>query len=142
MLSATLLCWVIGVADGDTLTARCARPGGQIEQQQVRIHAIDAPELHQPFGAAARNHLRDLCLNTEARIERLETDRYGRMLAHVQCQGRDAAARLVGSGLAWVYARYASHRGDLLALQARARAVRIGLWSDSQPVPPWVWRHR
>ena len=38
-----LLCLIIGIADGDTLTARCEMPAG-IEIIKVRLAEIDAPE--------------------------------------------------------------------------------------------------
>ena len=41
-----LLCLVVAIADGDTLTARCGAPGAY-RQVHVRIAAIDAPESRQ-----------------------------------------------------------------------------------------------
>ena len=43
MLAATLLCLVIGISDGRTLTARCGEPGAY-EQVKVRPQDIDVPE--------------------------------------------------------------------------------------------------
>ena len=41
--------------------------------------------------------------------------------------------------MAWVFLRY-SRRPALLALEAKARADRRGLWIDPVPTPPWEWR--
>lgn len=139
MISVVLVCLVVGISDGDSMTVRCAAAE---PQRQVRIHAIDAPERHQSFSEAARNSLSALCLDSRARILPVDTDDYARTVAQVECRGEDAASHQVGAGLAWVYARYARMRPDLPALQARARAERRGLWSDAHPVAPWLWRHR
>lgn len=36
-------CLVVGVSDGDTITARCGAPGAY-EQVRARVAGIDAPE--------------------------------------------------------------------------------------------------
>lgn len=47
---------------------------------------------------------------------------------------------MVQNGAAWVYDQYNTDP-SLPALQREARAQKRGLWADSQPVPPWEWRH-
>jgi len=42
-------CLVVGVTDGDTITACCGNLGAY-EQIRVWLAAIDAPEKEQPFG--------------------------------------------------------------------------------------------
>lgn len=100
MLATTLLCLVVGISDGDTLTARCGQPGAY-EQVKVRIHTIDAPERKQPFGNRSRESLSELCFQQQARIQHLDTDRYGRTVASVECRGKDVAQHQVSTGMAW-----------------------------------------
>ncbi len=52
---ATLHLRVVGVHDGDTLTGL----NDQKEQVKVRLDAIDAPELGQPFGRSSKKALSD-----------------------------------------------------------------------------------
>lgn len=140
MLSSVLVCLVIGITDGDTIKARCGAPGAY-QQVTVRLAAIDAPERRQPFGEVSRQHLAALCFEQQARIAPRTKDRYGRLVADVSCQGRDAGADMVASGMAWVFERYATPGDSLLrGLQADARAMRSGLWSDPAPIEPWAWR--
>jgi len=139
MLATTLLCLVVGISDGDTLTARCGLPGAY-EQVKVRIHAIDAPERKQPFGNRSRESLSDLCFQQQARIQHQDTDRYGRTVASVECRGKDVAQHQVGTGMAWVYVRYAKGRGDLFTLERQAQQTGAGLWRDPDAVAPWDWR--
>lgn len=138
---AQMICLVVGISDGDTLTVHCG-PSAEGPVRQVRIHAIDAPEYRQRFGVQSRSHLAALCLHARARIHWLETDKYGRAIGQVECRGKDVATRQVRSGMAWVYTRYASARPDLYALQDQARSAHRGLWADTQPVAPWMWRRR
>jgi endonuclease YncB( thermonuclease family) len=137
--TTALLCLVVAIADGDTLTARCGGPGAY-EQVRVRLAAIDAPERRQPFGNVSRQHLAALCFQVGATITPKSKDRYGRTVADVACRGQDAATEQVRAGLAWVYPKYARGYQRLYDVQATAEDARRGLWADPEPVPPWEWR--
>ena len=141
MTIAALLCLVIAVSDGDTLTARCGAAHAPL-QLKVRIAAIDAPESRQAFGPQARKNLVQLCLRQRARIQVLEKDRYGRNVANVRCGDTDVASAQVRAGLAWVYTPYARQHPHLVPLQRQARASHIGLWSQRRPLAPWSYRQR
>ena len=141
MTIAALLCLVIAVSDGDTLTARCGAAHAPL-QLKVRIAAIDAPESRQAFGPQARKNLVQLCLRQRARIQVLEKDRYGRNGANVRCGDTDVASAQVRAGLAWIYTPYARQHPHLVPLQRQARASHIGLWSQRRPLAPWSYRQR
>lgn len=128
-------CRVVGVTDGDTITALC--PGN--EQVKVRLAEIDAPEKKQPFGTRSKQALSDLCFGKQAEVSPQKTDRYGRTIARVKCDGQDVSAHQVQAGMAWVYDRYVTDR-SLYQVQAMARAGGRGLWADAGPVAPWEWR--
>lgn len=139
--AADLPCKVVGVADGDTITALCQGN----EQVKVRLAEIDAPEKAQPFGAKSKQSLSWMCFGKQARISPQGRDRYGRTIGRIYCftpgvkTEIDANAEQVRRGLAWVYDRYVTDP-DLYPLQDAARAERRGLWADSAPTPPWEWR--
>ncbi|SFP17592.1 thermonuclease family protein [Variovorax sp. 770b2] len=140
--AAPRTCLVVGVTDGDTLTARCGHIGSY-EQVKVRIAAIDAPEKKQPYGQRSRQALSRLCHAEKAVITERDTDRYGRTVADVSCNGEDAGSRMVSEGWAWVYDynKIATKRGGgLFKLQDSARSRHLGLWADAKPVAPWDWR--
>ena len=135
-----LACLIVGVSDGDTLTARCDPTSNATAQTlKVRLAEIDAPEKAQPFGARSKAHLASLCFGRAAQVRAQTVDRYGRTVARVWCDGVDANAEQVRVGLAWAYERYLKDE-RLLAVQTDAREAQRGLWADVQPVPPWEWR--
>jgi endonuclease YncB( thermonuclease family) len=133
-------CLVVGVNDGDTLTARCGAAGSH-ERIKVRIAAIDAPEKNQPFGQRARQALSELCLRDMAKIYRRSTDRNGQTVADVECRNQDVARHMIAGGWAWVYDG-ATELGDapLYKAQDVVRDARQGLWRDPAAVAPWKWR--
>ena len=88
--------------------------------------------------AAARRWQRCVSENTR-QVRATETDRNGRVIAHVACDGADSGAQQVRSGMAWVYDRYVVDR-TLYDSQQQAQQERLGLWQDTAPVPPWTWR--
>ena len=136
--AALLACMVIGIADGDTLTARCDTPHGA-ENVKVRLAEIDAPEKGQPWGNRSKQHLAELCFKKSATVAPVSTDRYGRTVARVHCDGVDANAEQVRTGLAWVFSRYVTD-WTLYTVQRDAMVAKAGLWDDQHPVPPWEWR--
>ena len=132
------LCTVYGVSDGDTIKVRC----GEGEQVTIRLSGIDAPEKAQPYGQRSKEALSALCYQVQATITPKTKDRYGRTVADVECRGKDAGAEQVRTGMAWVYVKYAKGYEALYPLQEAAKAVRLGLWADPAPEPPWEWRHK
>lgn len=103
------------VIDGDTIVSDGAR---------VRLAGIDAPELSQPGGAAARSHLIRLIAGGAVRIEPLSTDRYGRMVARVHARSGDLGRMMVRDGYALSY-----YGADYRAEERLARKRRAGLWA-------------
>lgn len=132
---ADVRCRVVGVHDGDSLTCLVE----QAKTVKVRLSEIDAPELGQAFGRAAKKALSDACFGADADLNVVTQDKYGRTVARVSCDGVDVNARMVSDGMAWVYDRYATDTA-LYGLQDAARAEGRGLWSDRDRVPPWQWR--
>ncbi|ARU04725.1 nuclease [Comamonas serinivorans] len=151
------LCLVVGISDGDTLTARCGEPG-QYEQVKVRLAGIDAPERKQPFGQRARQALSDTAYMKEAELRCTKVDRYKRSICTVWVapasspegpKTLDAGLNLITLGLAWWYRDYAKEqspqeRGQYEFAETEARAKKAGLWSQlgtaEEPVAPWEWR--
>ena len=128
MMSNILICLVIGIADGDTLTARCETPVG-MENIKVRLAEIDAPEKGQAFGNRSKQHLADLCFRRSATLHPQTKDRYGRTVARVDCDGVDANVAQVTAGMAWVYDKYVIDR-TLYTSQDEARTAGRGLWTS------------
>ncbi|URI11063.1 thermonuclease family protein [Aquincola tertiaricarbonis] len=135
-IAAAVLCLVVGVADGDTLTMRC-----DDQTVKVRLAEIDAPEKRQPWGTRSRQALADLCFQQQATLRAQKLDRYGRTVGRVECSGKDASHIQVATGMAWAYRRYLTDAAILRAENA-AMAAHVGLWSDMSPLAPWEWRRR
>ena len=108
-------------------------------QQKVRLAEIDAPELGQDYGTAARETLADFVFGKTVQVVDQGKDRSGRWIARVYVEGVDINRELVGQGAAWHYAA-ASSDPSLTDLQTQAQNRKIGLWAQPKPVPPWEWR--
>ena len=126
---------VVRVQDGDTLTVLVANA-----EVRVRLDAIDAPEIAQPYGRRSRESLAALCAAKQAQVIEQGRDRHGRTIGRVSCDGISANAEQVRRGMAWVFVRYAPAGSPLYAMERDARGRREGLWADGQPTAPWEWR--
>ena len=127
------------IVDGDTLV---------IERTRIRLHGIDAPEIKQtcqrdgiewPCGQEASKALGEYVNGAELRCERLNTDRYGRVVARCfSLDGSDISEWMVSRGLALAYRRYSR---DYVDEEVDAEIAERGLWSGVFVVP-WEWRRQ
>ncbi len=125
---------VVAVMDGDTVLVRRAS-----SLVKIRLVEIDAPEKAQLFGDASKRALSDMVLGKQVNVSSQALDQYGRTLGHVRIGSLDVNAEQIRRGMAWEYSNFHSNRA-LIALQAQAKKAQLGLWSQSNPTPPWEWR--
>lgn len=143
ILADTIEGRVVGVSDGDTITVL----DNTKTQHKIRLAGIDAPESKQAFGQVSKKHLSDLVFNRDVTLDCGKTDKYRREVCVVMLDGKDANLAQVTAGMAWWYRQYqkeqtAQQRADYGTAEANAKAGKVGLWQDADPVPPWAWRHR
>ncbi len=125
---------VVGVHDGDTLTLRTIN-----ETPKVRLFGIDTPELGQPFGNNAKQALSSLVFGKSVTISSSGKNRYDRTLGVVFLGNGNVNAQMIRMGMAWHYKQY-SNSVPMQQFEDYARANRIGLWADPNPIAPWDWR--
>ncbi|MGZ8994150.1 MAG: thermonuclease family protein [Burkholderiaceae bacterium] len=140
-LSAERYGTVVGISDGDTLTLLDANK----TQYRIRLDGIDAPERTQPHGQRARQSLAALAHGRTARADCPKVDRYGRAVCRVVIDGVDVGLEQIRRGYAWHYVKYAheqraAERASYASAESEARSANAGLWSFSDPVPPWDYR--
>jgi endonuclease YncB( thermonuclease family) len=128
---------VVSVADGDTITVLDETK----TQIKVRLDAIDAPEIGQPFGQASKKALSEMVFGRDVVVYRKKLDRWGRTIGHVIVDGLDTNLAMLEAGMAWHYKEYDKNK-RLAEAENGARAARRGLWQNSDPVPPWEWRRQ
>ena len=143
---------VVGITDGDTIKVLDENN----TQHKIRFAGIDAPERKQPWGTRSRQGLAEILAGKEVTIEDRKKDRWGRIIANVwvtppDCPScprtLDAGLSQITRGLAWHFKRYAheqpeEERERYAFAEEEARAKRVGLWGDANPVPPWEWRRK
>ena len=128
---------VIRVLDGDTLEILQDK-----KPVRVRLANIDAPEKKQDYGRWSTDMMKSLVAGKTVTVTYFQRDRYGRILGQVYAPDRmNINQFMVRAGAAWVYEQYNTDPVQPV-LQNEARQQKRGLWSDADPVPPWIWRHR
>jgi endonuclease YncB( thermonuclease family) len=131
----------ISILDGDTIRVESS----DRVVYQVRLAGIDAPEKGQPFGEDSRRNLSRILLGKLVVVQSYKTDRYGRLVGKVFLDGSDISLMQIRAGLAWHYKQYQKEQSELdrdaySVEESTARQRGVGLWSQVDPVPPWVHR--
>lgn len=143
-VNGELLCGkVIKVFDGDTI---------QIIKEdytkvKVRLSGIDSPEYRQSHWKKAKKYLSSLILTRHVIVEATKEDRYGRLIGKVIYKNNDINLKMLEAGYAWHYKRYQQEQSSYdrqLYSQAEINAQKsqLGIFQDSQPTPPWLWRQK
>ena len=137
----TLMGRVVRVTDGDTIVVLDADK----TQHKIRLQGIDAPERRQAYGTKSKEHLSGLVAGRFMVIEFNKYDRYGRTLGKVLLSGEDINLEQVAAGLAWHYKKYQGEQSPSDRVKYSdavlvARRLKLGLWHDANPLPPWDYR--
>lgn len=126
------------VPDGDTLWVQPEAGGAA---RKLRLQGIDAPEICQAGGVAARDSLRLLVLEQRLQIQANAQDDYGRTLVRIQINGQDLGETLVRRGQAWSY-RWRRSLGPYAQQETLARLARKGLFASPDAELPRDFRRR
>jgi endonuclease YncB( thermonuclease family) len=134
---------VVGVADGDTITVL----DHQKNTYKIRLQGIDAPEKNQAFGGKSKQSLHDLVHSKQVRIEYDKEDKYGRIVGKVTLGDLDVCLQQLSLGLAWHYKKYqneqsASDQAVYSDTELKSKSLKLGLWADDAPMPPWDFRKK
>ena len=128
---------VVKIIDGDTYDIIVDG-----KQTRIRMFGIDAPERGMDYYKVSKQYLGELCMNQGIHLEIVNTDRYGRIVAKsFLSDGRELGAEMIRAGMAWHFKRYSDDE-VLATLETTARENQVGLWSISNPIPPWDYRAR
>ena len=129
------------VTDGDTLVVLDATK----IQHKICLQGIDAPERGQAFGTKSKEHLSELVAGKTVVVDYNDYDRYQRVLGKVLLSGEDVNLEQVEAGMAWHYKKYQSEQSSTDRVkyadaEREARRLKLGLWRDPNPTPPWEYR--
>ncbi len=126
------------VVDGDTVHVRPAE-GGEIHK--IRMLGMDAPEICQAGGAAAKQALQERVLKRSVTVRMQGMDVYGRDLATIYLSREDVGEWMVRRGHAWSY-RYRQDPGPYGQEESNAKLLGRGLFEDMSPEYPQNFRRR
>ncbi|MDX2191250.1 MAG: thermonuclease family protein [Bacteroidota bacterium] len=128
---------IIRVKDGDTFVGLW---NGR--KHDCRIANIDAPELKQYFGTAAKDSLSKYILGKVLILDSLNLDIYGRNIVSLKIGNKRLDSISIRNGWAWQYIGY---NDETLLANAMQDAILEGkgLWKCGlqKVCPPWIWRH-
>jgi endonuclease YncB( thermonuclease family) len=112
----TLLLGRARIIDGDSLV---------VENTEIRLFGVDAPEMAHPYGQKAKWALVALCKGQDVRVEVICRDDYNRAVGKCTLDdGRDLSAEMVKLGLAIDWPKFS--KGCYRALEPDG--IRKKLW--------------
>jgi endonuclease YncB( thermonuclease family) len=129
---------VTRVPDGDTLWVKPLAGG---TYRKLRLDGVDAPEICQDGGAAARKALSGRLLEQTVTVTERRRDDFGRALVRISHRDEDVAGWMVREGWAWSY-RWRHSDGPFAIEETLARKERKGIFAASGSEEPRAFRRR
>jgi len=128
---------VVRVFDGDTVWVQPTDGG---PRRKLRLDGIDAPEICQAGGVAARDALAHRVLGQRVQVAQRARDNHGRGLARLDLDGEDLNRWLVRAGHAWAH-RWRG-RGAYTREEDEARRAGRALFAAADAEAPRDFRQR
>jgi endonuclease YncB( thermonuclease family) len=129
---------VTHVVDGDTVHVRPVAGGAS---RSLRLLGMDAPEICQQGGVAARDALNERVFQRQVQVQVQGTDDYGRDLVRLYLTSEDVGQWMVQRGHAWSY-RFRQDAGPYAESERRAQILRRGIYAGLPPENPRDFRRR
>ncbi|MFW5886455.1 MAG: thermonuclease family protein [Bacteroidota bacterium] len=131
---------IIQVIDGDSFIVEMIDG----TKEKVTFYGIDAPELDQEYGKAAKNYLKKY-LYTMVDLEYKNRNTDAEMMAIVYYLDQEESKvnlnyEVVENGLAWKN-KYTDDN-QLDRIEKKARRKKIGLWKNPRAIEPWEWKEK
>ena len=126
----------VKVIDGDTIN---------LNGVKFRLYGIDSPELNQKCkinnksyrcGLLAKNFLESIINTNDLNCEKINKDRYSRIIAKCYSNKKDLNRLMVKNGWALAYRRYSS---DYISDEIFAKQNNLGIWKG-EFMDPSKWR--
>jgi endonuclease YncB( thermonuclease family) len=127
---------VVGVKAGDALEILS---GGKVFA--VRIEGIDCPARDERFGKASRRFAAEHAFMADVTLEIVSAAGEKGFAGRVKLpDGRDLAALMIGSGMAWLEDAGNPGAVALARLEKEARDAALGLWAAPEDEADTDWR--
>jgi len=107
------------------------------------IRGIDTPEPYQTYFHEAKAVLQELSWKKNITVNVFDHDDWKREVCEVRIsnpetgEAIDPALVLLQKGLAWFDQSNGPHAETYREAETLAKSKKIGIWSQSNPVPPW-----
>lgn len=151
-VNGVVLCDIADAIDGDTIL--CLK--NKSEQIKVKLFGIDAPELDQPYGQEAKQLLNQM-LHEDIFISIRKITKDNTYLVDInyidtlcrepitsesECTTNleNINSNMIETGHAWYDLSEEENDPNFQTDERNARYYKNGLWSQSNPIPPWEWR--
>ncbi len=126
---------VVDVVDGRTLLIETARNA----QVTFRLQHIEVPEAEQPLAEIVKRHLGELALGKTVNI-RSNGFSSGIIVGQVLLKDVDLSQQMLRDGAAWFYYDGAENLENYKAVEATAKAEKLGVWGIEGMKPAWAFR--
>ena len=124
---------ILSCHDGDTCRAKYKG-----EKIKIRFSGIDAPEIKQTEGKAAKRELEGLIVGKTVKLE-CDGKSYDRLTCTVRLNDVEINAEMVKRGYAFDSPKYS--KGKYAEAMQSAKAQKIGIWKTIE-VSPFCTRHK
>ncbi|KAI3974687.1 hypothetical protein MKX01_004416 [Papaver californicum] len=113
----------------DALQQKIIDADYRVDNKDIRMRGIDAPEMQMPYGKEAKAELTKLLQGKCLTIGVYGDDQYGRLVGDIHCNGEFAQETMLREGHAWHYEHYDER-------------PEFKKWASPNPQKPWEWRKK
>jgi micrococcal nuclease len=148
-------CLVTDIINGDNITVNAE--GTQIKVQLYGVYAPVMTQINythnwlrkigQPFARESFIALANKILHQQVNLEIMQIvssphSPYLRAIATVRLAGRNINLEMVAEGMGWASRTFPGqpYAAEYVHAQEHARAGKLGLWTQNNPVPPWEFK--